>query len=438
MKGPRKSAGLLILATIIVLLLGALAFAQNSATTETNLTVVGAPGCAVYISPAGAGNYRRAADDSPATFAVKPGEYDILVEGPADFLHVWHGEQPKQVAPRGTAITVPMRREIAWSRVIILTVGIATTLLALLAIKLRTSQSQRRTLETELDEEKAYAELRPGSLPKKIGNYKVLQRVGSGGMATVYRVVDEYGDTYALKVPDARVLDHEESTARFFREMEIGESLHHAGIVRIFEVHRGDDKTHPYIAQEFIDGETLRQRIDRDAPLDERCTLQIVADLSEALSYAHAHDVIHRDIKPANIMITKKGQIRVMDFGIARATHLATLTGTDVTLGTPDYMAPEQIDSRAASAQSDLYSVGVVLFEMLTRRLPFVDSDPYRLLVRKMRETAPRVSSLRPDVQPRLDNLVAMLLQADPTQRPGSAEQLARMARLLHDDKPEG
>ncbi len=256
-------------------------------------------------------------------------------------------------------------------------------------------------------------------------------------MASVYRVVDTYGDTYALKVPHTHRLDEAEATARFLREMEIGQSLHHPGIVRIFEVHHGDDSTPPFIVLEYLDGQTLHQYIKANAPLKESHACDLIVEVLEALSYAHDHHVIHRDIKPANIMMTRRGKLRIMDFGIARSTRMQTMTGTDVTLGTPDYMAPEQIDSHNVSTQADIYSIGTVLFEMLTGRLPFTESDPYRLLLHKIEDEAPRVSSFRPEVTRRMDNLVALLLHRDPTRRPSSAAQLVRVLQQLRQNPSE-
>lgn len=387
----------------------------------------------LYISPSGQGAYRQIATQSPATFTVPEGEYDLLVEGPADFFHLWHGEQTKVFIPNTSAsISIPMRRETAWSRLILVVLAGVLAVATFFARRLRRARQERRTLEEALAEEKAHSELRPGAIPKKIGRYQIHERLGTGGMATVYKATDEYGDVYAIKVPDVRVLDSETSAARFFREMEISGALHHPGIVRIFEVNHGDDSTHPYIALEYLDGETLRAVLDREAPFDEKRAVKVIRDLTDALAYAHERQIIHRDLKPANIMFTRRGELRIMDFGIAKAANLDTLTGTDITLGTPDYMAPEQVDSKAASAQSDLYALGVMLYEMLTGRLPIEDTDAYRLLVRKMREPAPRVMLSRPEVTKRLDNLVALLLSADPSKRPASARDLARMLDLIY------
>lgn len=382
---------------------------------------------AVYLSPEGKAEYTRVADRSPATIEAQAGFYDVRVEGNADLFHIWRGDLTRIAVPNSVPYAVNMHRELAWSRVTLCLLAVVGACLALL----RRARVHSRTLEGELQAEKAYGEMRPGALPRRIGAYRVLARLGAGGMACVYKVEDEGGGVYALKVPDERLLDDENGVKRFLREMKIGESLHHPGIVRIFEVHEGDATTRPYIAQELLGGQTLRAVIDSEGPLDEARSIEIVRQLTEALRYAHERGVIHRDVKPANIMIGKKDRVHMMDFGIAKATALETMTGTDTTLGTPDYMAPEQIESRAATVQSDLYSVGVVLFEMLTKTLPYVDQDAYRLLVRKMRETPPRVSDLRPDVSRRLDNLVAMLLSADLTRRPASAEQLGRMLELI-------
>lgn len=420
---------------VVLLVLGATA--RSDAPRDSTIVITaGRPECAIYIRRLGQSAYTRVADTGPATIHVAAGEYDVLVEGTADFFHVWHGEQPKLYAPATAPVTVPVYREIAWSRVSMVSAAGSALFVLALYVRLKRARSHTQRLEGELEAEKEHAELRPGALPKRIGRFTVRQRLGSGGMATVYRVEDEYGEVYALKVPEVRILDHPETAARFFREMEIGQTLHHPGVVRIFEVHSGDASTHPYIAQEFIEGETLRELIAREAPLDETRSVRMIADLSEALGYAHDHHVIHRDVKPANVMVTKRGDLRVMDFGIAKATQLETMTGTDTTLGTPDYMAPEQVYSRAASVLSDLYSAGVVLFEMLTRRLPFEETDPYRLLARKNHENAPRVSDFRPDVSRRVDNLVAMLLSRDPTKRPSSAHQLTRMLRLIEEGHP--
>lgn len=387
----------------------------------------------LYVTPTGQNAYTQVATQSPATIPLDPGgEYDLLVEGPDGFFLLWRGEyQRYHPASSIKATPITLHRVVAWSHVAAAGVGGLALVGALLFFRLRGARKEQQTLAEQLEEEQAYSELRPGALPKKVGRYKIEDRLGTGGMATVYRAVDEYGDTYALKVPDLRVLDHEDSAARFFREMEISGALKHPGIVRIAEVHRGDDKTHPYIALEFIDGETLRQLIDREGPLPVDRTLAIVREIADALEYAHSKSIIHRDLKPANIMITRRQQIRIMDFGIAKATNLETMTGTDITLGTPDYMAPEQVDSRGASVQSDLYSLGIMLFEMMAKQLPFEDTDAYRLLVRKMNDPAPRLSTLRPDVPKRLDNLIALLLSTDPARRPKSAAELVRLIDLL-------
>lgn len=432
-RGPRiyptmRMYRLVVLAALVVLATSPPASAQQGGREDTVTVFYTQPG-SLYVSPAGKNAYRLVGTQSPAKFTVPPGMYDLIAEGPDGFFHIWHGEAKISSTEKPS---IAMQRQIAWSRVFLVVLLAILGTGAFFSLRLRRVRQAQQTLEEELAEEKAYGELRPGAIPKKIGRYKVLERLGTGGMATVYKAEDEYGDVYALKVPDVRVLDSETSAARFFREMEISGALHHPGIVRIFEVNRGDDSTHPYIVLEYLDGDTLRTMLDREAPLEEQRAVKIIRDLTEALIYAHEQQIIHRDLKPSNIMLTRRGELRIMDFGIAKAANLETLTGTDITLGTPDYMAPEQVDSRAASVQSDLYALGVMLYEMLAGRLPLEDTDAYRLLVRKMREPAPRLMLSRPEVTKRLDNLVAMLLSADPSKRPTSARELARMLDLIY------
>ena len=418
---------LVLLTALLMLATRFPASAQQGAGTDTVTVHYDHPG-SLYVSPADEDRYHLVGTQSPATFSVPPGRYSLIAEGPDGLFHIWHGQVKISSSEKPSIV---MRSQVAWSRVFGASLVGVLAGVTFLRLRLRRVKQEQKTLETQLAEEKAYGELRPGAIPKKIGRYQVQERLGTGGMATVYKALDPYGDTYALKVPDVRVLDHETSAARFFREMEISQSLHHPGIVRIFEVHRGDDNTHPYIALELLEGETLRDTLAREAPLDEARAVKYIRELTDALAYAHGQQIIHRDLKPSNIMVTKRGDLRIMDFGIAKAANLETLTGTDITLGTPDYMAPEQVESRAASVQSDLYSLGVMLYEMLTGRLPLEDTDAYRLLVRKMREPAPRVMLSRPEVTKRLDNLVAMLLSADPARRPRSADELARLLDLI-------
>jgi len=393
------------------------------------------PNSAVYVAPTGTTDFSYAGNAGSAPLVVPVdvnGTYDVRVEAPADFFHVYRGE--KQGVGARADVTVLLRRELLWPRVIISVAPLVLGVLFFLLTRVTRLKSTASTLEGQLADAESYASLKPGQLPRKIGPYKVLSRLGSGGMAVVFKVEDAYGDVYALKVPDPRILDDPELSARFFREMEIGRTLRHPGVVRIFDVHKGDADTHPYIAQEFVEGETLRAALNRQGALSEDRAREIARGLADILSYAHSQGIVHRDVKPSNVMLRPDGSLRLMDFGIAKAATLETMTGTDTTLGTPAYMAPEQVDSHEATVQSDVYALGVVLFEMLAGRLPFEEADPYRMLVRKIRERPPRVSSIQPRVSHRMDNLVALLLQADPGKRPDSAGTVARMLAMTEEE----
>lgn len=394
----------------------------------------------VRTSPPGSaqpGPWQRVASSVPVTLSVDGSmEYDVRVEGRADLFHDWRGTQTRIQA--GCALQVPTQREVAWVRVSAAGVTGFAVLAMALGLRVRRAQRGASDLRDALRQAQAQADLGPDQVPRRIGRYSVLSRVGVGGMACVYRVEDEFGDTYALKVPGPRLLEDADLRERFFREMEIGRLLHHPAIVRIYDVHPGDATSTAYIAQEFVDGGSLKDALEREACFPIARATAIARALAEALAHAHDHGVVHRDIKPANVMLTRAGDVRITDFGIARLTTVETMTGTDTTLGTPQYMAPEQVRSRTATASSDLYSLGVVLFEMLSGHLPIEEEEPFLLLARKMREKPRRVGAFRPEVGPRLDRLVNLLLQRRPEKRPATAQEVARMLAALERAEGQG
>jgi len=186
-------------------------------------------------------------------------------------------------------------------------------------------------------------------LPMSFGEYTLTRRIGKGGMAVVYEAVRR-GETFALKRPLAGFLDDTRFRDRFLREAELGRTLHHPNIIRIFD--RGQVGTVPYFAMELVDGETLKSCLDREGRLDPTRAARVVAQVAEALDYAHHKGVVHRDVKPSNIMLERSGGVKVMDYGIARARHLEALTTTGSFLGTPSYSAPETVDATSQPATS--------------------------------------------------------------------------------------
>jgi hypothetical protein len=252
------------------------------------------------------------------------------------------------------------------------------------------------------------------------GEYRLVEMLGRGGMASVFKA-ERRGEVVALKRPLAGLLDDPEFRERFLREAEIGRALNHPNIVRILE--RGEVAGVPYFSMELLAGETLHASIRRGAA-EPRAAASIIVQVAEALDFAHSKGVVHRDLKPSNVMLLPDGTAKVMDFGIARARRFEGLTATAGFLGTPDYVAPEMIEGRGTEPRSDLYSLGVVLFEVLTGQRPFSAETPFALLRMHSNQEPPAPSRVRPGIPPVLDAIVLRLLRKDPGERPASAEEL--------------
>jgi len=256
----------------------------------------------------------------------------------------------------------------------------------------------------------------------RLGRYRVVSELGRGGMATTFRAV-RAGDglEVALKIPhpsgDPAYLE------RFLREGRLGETLHHPAIVRILEA--GEEEGIPFLAMELIPGETLRARLDRSPEgLPERDALAIARAVAEALDYAHGKGVVHRDLKPENIMLTPGGEAKVMDFGVARVEGQPGLTTSHLFFGSPLYGAPELVEPRTIDRRADLYSLGVVLFEMLEGRPPFVHESVMKLIEMHQRAPLPDPATLPRPLPPSLWSLLAKLLEKDRDARYASAEAL--------------
>jgi hypothetical protein len=253
------------------------------------------------------------------------------------------------------------------------------------------------------------------------GDYRLIEPLGRGGMASVYRV-ERGSEVYALKRPLPAFLEEPEFLERFLREAEIGRTLHHPNIVRILE--RGEVEGVPFFTMELVPGETLQGLILRNGAMPPRLAAQAVVQIAEALDYAHLKGVVHRDLKPSNVMVLPDGTIKVMDYGIARARRFDGLTVTGAFLGSPEYVAPETIEAKGADARSDLYSLGVILYETLTGRRPFVADTPFAILQKHLTEIPAPPSAVRPGVPEELDRIVGRLLSKAPEQRYAAAEDL--------------
>ena len=260
------------------------------------------------------------------------------------------------------------------------------------------------------------AEVREGSVVDK--RYRVLRRIGSGGMADVWLAEDAHLQRQvALKVLHSRYLQDQDFIARFQREAESAAGLQHPNIVAVFD--RGQDDGVNYIAMRYVEGPTLKQLIERGLTPEQAVAL--VRQVLEGARFAHRNGIVHRDLKPQNVIVDEDGKAVVTDFGIARA-GVSEITQTGSVMGTPQYLSPEQAQGFEVTGVSDLYSIGVILYEALTGRVPFEGESAVAVAMKQVSETPQRPSSINPQVSPALDAVVMRALEKEPGNRFQSAD----------------
>ncbi len=263
--------------------------------------------------------------------------------------------------------------------------------------------------------------------------YTLVELLGDGGMAKVYLARDNsLGREVALKVLREQYVDDEEFVERFRREAMSAASLNHPGIVQVYDRGRTTDGTF-YIAMEHVPGGTLKDRIKGEGKLAPRDAAEVASRVAEALALAHDLGIVHRDIKPHNVLLTASGEAKVSDFGIARAASSETMTQTNSVLGTLAYMSPEQVRGERVGPASDLYSLGVVLYEMLTGELPYQDDDPIATAIKRLDEPPSHPREVNPTVPEEMDALVVKLLAKDPEDRYANAASLSGDLRRISD-----
>jgi serine/threonine protein kinase/tetratricopeptide (TPR) repeat protein len=268
------------------------------------------------------------------------------------------------------------------------------------------------------------------------GRYQVIEELGRGGMGRVYKVFDtEVREKLALKLIHPDVAADEPTIERFRTELRLARAVSHRRICRMHDLGREPETGTYYITMEYVPGEDLKSLIHSIGALPVGKAVAVARQAAEGLAEAHRLGVIHRDLKPQNIMIDREGGARIMDFGVARSLKAKGITGAGAIIGTPEYMSPEQVDGKEADARSDIYAMGVVLFETLTGRLPFEGETPLAVAVKQKSEAPPDPGTLNAQIPEELRRLVLKCLEKDKSRRVQSADdlaaELARVEKIL-------
>jgi eukaryotic-like serine/threonine-protein kinase len=275
----------------------------------------------------------------------------------------------------------------------------------------------------------AYVAQRRGSFPgvvgeKIAGRYEVQELVGHGGMSSVYKARDALLErNVALKILHDQYSADDDFVERFKREARSVAQLQHPNIVTVID--RGEEDGRQYIVFEYIDGENLKELVVRKGRLDVREALEIALEVARGLAFAHQHGLVHRDVKPQNVLLNGDGKAKVTDFGIARTVDVDGMTQTGTVLGTSNYIAPEQASGQRVDAHSDVYALGVVLYELLAGDVPFPGESFVAVAMKHLHEPAPNLLEVRRDVPPRVAAAVDRALEKDPEQRFATMDDFA-------------
>ncbi|RCX23071.1 serine/threonine-protein kinase [Fontibacillus phaseoli] len=257
------------------------------------------------------------------------------------------------------------------------------------------------------------------------GRYQVIERIGGGGMALVYRAQDILLNRFvAIKVLRQQFVNDEEFIRRFRREAQSAASLSHPNIVSVYDV--GQEEDIHYIVMEYIEGQNLNEIIKERAPLQVEESIRIASQIADALDHAHQNQIIHRDIKPHNILIGRNGRVKVTDFGIARAVTSSTITQTGSVVGSVHYFSPEHAKGVTTGEKSDLYSLGIVLYQMLTGQLPFLGESPISVALKHLQEHFEEPRMVNPMIPQSVENIILKSMRKNPAERYQSAKEMLR------------
>ncbi len=264
--------------------------------------------------------------------------------------------------------------------------------------------------------------LRPGD---QLDHYRIGNLVARSGMASIYRATDvRDGRDVAIKIPHPEVECDPALYDRFKREEEIGKTLDHPGVMKVFV---DENRSQVYMVREWVEGRLLRKILDDERKLSTERTLRLTLRILDALGYIHARGVVHRDLKPENIMVDERDAIKIIDFGIAGSAKSRRLTFAKLsqTMGTPDYISPEQVKGKRGDARSDLYALGVMLYEMLTGKVPFTGENPFVIMNDRLLNNPVPPREIDSSITPQLQEVIYRALERDPKNRYPNARDFA-------------
>ena len=274
------------------------------------------------------------------------------------------------------------------------------------------------------------APLRAGD---KLDHYLIENLVERSGMASIFRATDERtGSRVAIKVPHPEMEADPVFFERFNREQEIGQKLDHPRVMKVFA---NDHQSQHYMVMEWVEGRLLRQLMNEQKKLPAERAIKIALQVASAIEYIHAHGVVHRDLKPENIMVDANDHIKLIDFGIAAnlGSRRITFAKFSQTVGTPDYISPEQVKGKRGDARSDVYALGVMLYEMLTGKVPFTGPNAFVIMNDRLLNNPIPPRELEPTISPQLQEIIYRAMERDPNKRYANAHEL--ILDLEHQDK---
>jgi serine/threonine-protein kinase len=265
--------------------------------------------------------------------------------------------------------------------------------------------------------------------------YQILQEIGRGGMGIVFHAYDkQLRENVAIKVLSPLLSHDPESLERLRREVTSARKITHPNVIKIFDIAEASGLH--YITMEYFPGQNLRQWILRKGPFSLQEGLQILYQICDGLDAAHSQGIIHRDLQSQNVILNESGQVKIIDLGLARASHTEGMTATGLIMGTPEYMAPEQVLGKRVDERSDLYSLGIILYEIFNGKVPYTGDSPIAVGYKHLKEAVPSLHSTQKGLPAKLSAVAERLLQKDPAHRYQSIPELRRDLEELHEFRP--